>query len=235
MTTETSLVGVTPTRSSVETVENLPYALQKKQRIHLTKFLHEDEDFVKQEFLLGDVYIGGFVFDKTSHTVKLYAMEFFEEELTSETPCVLFSAKDWSFFYNRVWSDLNGVASKTYYINEWDGATPNVRYKVTKDSKEPKPDDYVLVSTCRNKTLHEQNRLKLRKCYEEAEIRNSKYWLQSSSDSDSDNDFPIPEDYPFECCTKSLVLLWSDMPMLHSTFSLIDMFFKLSYMLSDTE
>lgn len=94
----TPQVPETSVESYVKMEENLPYARQKKHRIRLTKFLHEDENFVKQEFLMADVYVGGFLFNKASRTVKLYAMEFFEEELTSQTPCVHLPAKDWSFF-----------------------------------------------------------------------------------------------------------------------------------------
>lgn len=48
----TPQVPETSVESYIKTEKNLPYARQKKHRIRLTKFCHEDENFVKQEYLL---------------------------------------------------------------------------------------------------------------------------------------------------------------------------------------
>lgn len=151
-------------------------------------------------------------------------MDFLEEELTSQDPCLIFPAKDWFIFYNQIWRDLNGVGEKIWYFFKWDGATPDEWYSVSK------PSDNMSISNCWNKTLHDQNYVKLvNKHCEESEMD---FLSQSSDGSNSDEwdrDWPIAEHNPFECCKRSLYFEWSDIPVLHNIFLTIDKLFHLSW------
>ncbi len=207
-------MSVTPPRSSVEMDEN---ALQ--ERHGLTTIVHEDEDFVKQDFTVSDDHVGRFEFDKTLQTVKLYVLDSYEE-YTSECTYLLLTAIDWTYFYNQIWSVFGG---KIRYFYRWDVVTQGMRYCWTTRTA------YICISSCWNKTHHDQNYLMLvNKRREESETN---FLSQSSDESDSDEydrDFPIPEDNPFRCCKTNLYFEQSDMPLLNTIFSTIDKLFQLN-------
>lgn len=122
----------------------------------------------------------------TKHHTRLNAKlrSFFEEELTSQTRCVVLPAIDWGFLYNQIWQDFNfGIGEKMCYYVKWDRAMPAVRYTVSK------PGDNVSISTCWNKTLHDQIYLKLLKSHEETEMS---FCFQSIDESSDEEDWPIP-------------------------------------------
>ncbi len=88
---------------------------------------------------------------------------------------------------------------KIWYNFQWDGAMPGMRYNA---SKLP---DYISISSCMNKTLHDQNYLML--INKRRENSETNFLSQSSDETDSDEydrDWPLPEVNPFECCKKSL-------------------------------
>ncbi len=110
---------------------------------------------------------------------------------------------------------------KIWYNFQWDGAMPGMRYNASK------PPDYISISSCMTKTLHDQNYLMLvNKRREDSETN---FLSQSNDESDSDEydrDFPIPEDNPFGCRKTNLYFEQSDMPVLNTIFSTIDELFQ---------
>ncbi len=214
-------MSVTPARISVDTDEN---AL--RERHGLKTIVCEDEDFVKQDFPVSDDRVGRFVFDKTLQTVKLYVLDSYEE-YTSECAYLLLTAIDWTYFYNQIWREYN-FGGKIKYFYQWDAVMQGMRYRWTTWTA------YICISSCWNKTHHDQNYLMLvNKCREESETN---FLSQSSNESDSDEpdsdeydrDFPIPEDNPFGCCKTNLYFEQSDMPVLNTIFSTIDELFQLN-------
>ncbi len=205
-------MSLTPPRSSVEMHEDA---------LHLTKMVRED--FVKQEFPVSDDRVGRFVFDMSLQTVKLYVLDSYED-YTSEFAYLLLTAIDWTYFYNQIWREFN-FGDKIRYIFQWDAVTHGMRYRVTTRTA------YMCITSCWNKTHHDQNYLIMgNKRQEESE----KNFLSQSSDesdsdeTDSDRDFPIPEDNPFGCCKINLYFDRSDVPLLNSIFSTIDELFQSS-------
>ncbi len=173
---------VTPPRSSVEMDEDA---------LRLTKIDREDEDFVKQDFPVSDDRVGRFVFETSLQTVKLYVLDSYED-YTSECAYLLLTAIDWTYFYNQIWREFN-FGDKIRYIFQWDAVSPGMRYRVTTRTA------YMCITSCWNKTHHDQNYLMMvNKRREESE---KNFLSQSSDESDSDEtdseydrDFPIPED-----------------------------------------
>lgn len=201
--TSRRMMCVTPPRSSVEIREELTFAPRKNQGKSLRKVLSEDEDIVKQDFTVSYDHVGRFVFDKELQIVKLYVLESYEE-YTSECTYLLLTAVDWAYFYNQIWRNFN-MDEHIWYIFQWDGTTPGMRYHVSK------PPDYLSIASCWNKTLHDQNYLMLvNKCQED---------FETNFDSDEyDRDWPLPEVNPFECCKTSLYFEQCDIPMLNTIF-----------------
>ncbi len=100
---------------------------------------------------------------------------------------------------------------------------PGMRYNASK------PPDYISISSCMNKTLHDQNYLML--VNKRRENSETNFLSQSSDETDSDEydrDWPLPEVNPFECCKKSLYFEQSDVPVLNTIFSTIDELFQSS-------
>ncbi len=133
---------VTPPRSSVEMDEDA---------LRLTKINLEDEDFVKQDFPVSDDRVGRFVFDTSLQTVKLYILDSYED-YTSECAYLLLTAIDWTYFYNQIWREFN-FGDKIRYIFQWDAVSPGMRYRVTTRTA------YMCITSCWNKTHHDQNYL----------------------------------------------------------------------------
>jgi hypothetical protein len=75
-----------------------------------------------------------------------------DEFRPGEDACVVFPEKDWSLFYKFVWKDLHDVGEEPLYTAEWDGVTPNVRYRVVGDHTKKKSDDSVYIFCCKDKT-----------------------------------------------------------------------------------
>ncbi len=185
---------VTPPRSSIEMNEDA---------LRLTKIDLEDEDFVKQDFPVSDDRVGRFVFDTSLQTVKLYVLDSYED-YTSECTYLLLTAIDWTYFYNQIGREFN-FGDKIRYIFQWDAVSPGVRYRVTTRMA------YMCITSCWNKTHHDQNYLMMVNKHREESEKN--FLSQSSDESDSDSDetdseydrdFPIPEDNPFGCCKMNL-------------------------------
>ncbi len=165
------------------------------------------------------------MFDTTLQTVKLYVLDSYED-YTSECTYLLLTAIDWTYFYNQIWREFN-FGDKIRYIFQWDAVTQGMRYRVTTRTA------YMCISSCWNKTHHDQNYLMMVNKRREQSEKN--VLSQSSDESDSDEtdseydrDFPIPEDNPFGCCKTNLYFDRSDVPLLNSIFSTIDELFQSS-------
>lgn len=130
--------------------EKLTFAPKKRQSVSLTKFLHEDVDFVKRDFSMSGNRVGRYLFDKASRTVELYAIDL-GGDFTSQDPCLIFPAKDWFIFFNYVWRDLNDCGDDPLYIAEWDSVIPETRFRVVGDHSKKLPDDCVYIFRCSNK------------------------------------------------------------------------------------
>ncbi|KAL0152569.1 hypothetical protein M9458_052292 [Cirrhinus mrigala] len=216
ITPETRAVSVTPQRNSVEMGEDT-----HMESHGLTKILRKDEDFVKDDFTVSDERVGRFVFDKTLQIVKLYVLDYLED-YTPECSYLLLTAIDWPYFYNQIWREFN--SGKMRYFYQWDAVTPGMRYRATKQPA------YISISSCWNKTFHDQNFLMLvSKPREESESESESETSSDESDSDEyDSDWPIPEDNPFGCCKTNLYFDQSDVPVLNTIFSTIDELFQSS-------
>ncbi len=100
---------------------------------------------------------------------------------------------------------------------------PGMRYHASN------PPDYISISSCWNKTLHDQNYLML--VNKRREDFETNFLSQSSDESDPDEydqDWPLPVGNPFECCKKRLYFEQSDIPGLNTIFSMIDKLFQSS-------
>ncbi len=219
--TSRRMMCVTPPKSSIEMREELTLAPRKNQGKSLRKVHVEDEDIVKQDFTVSCDRLGRFVFDKELQIVKLYVLESYDE-YTPECSYLLLTAIDWTYFYNQIWRNFI-MDEKIWYNFQWDGAIPGMRYNASK------PPDYISISSCMNKTLHDQNYLML--VNKRRENSETNFLSQSSDETDSDEydrDWPLPEVNPFECCKKSLYFEQSDVPVLNTVFSTIDELFQSS-------
>ncbi|KAL0149346.1 hypothetical protein M9458_055384 [Cirrhinus mrigala] len=142
---------ISPTRGPVEMRKDLIFASRKKQRVSLTKFLHEDMNKVSRDFSMSGNRMGRYVFDKVTRTMKFYAVDI-EDDFTSQEPCLIFPAEDWWLFYNNVWRDLNDCGNHPLYIAEWDSIIPGKRFRVVGDHSKKLPDDCVYIFYCEDKT-----------------------------------------------------------------------------------
>lgn len=122
----------------------------RKNSVSLTKFLHEDMDFMKCDFSLSGDRLGRYFFDKSSRTVDLYNIAL-GDDFASQAPCLTLPAKDWFIFFNYVWRDLHDCGDKPLYVAEWDGVIPDTRYRVVGDHSKKLPDDCVYIFRCDNK------------------------------------------------------------------------------------
>nr|DAC81404.1 TPA_asm: hypothetical protein [Pimephales minnow adintovirus] len=134
-------------------MDNLAMAPKKSvARIGLTSFLHENTEWVKDEFKMCSKRVFGYKFHKPSRFVMLYTVDSGEEFRTAQDECVAFPEKDWSLFYKFVWKDLNDGGEEPLYTAEWDGITPDFRYRVVGDHTRKNPDDFVYIFCCKDKT-----------------------------------------------------------------------------------
>lgn len=131
--------------------ERITFAPKKKQSVSLTKFLHENEKFVRYDFTMSDRRVGRYLFDKESRCVRLFTGDL-GDGITTDDPCLMFPAKDWFIFYNYVWNDLNNCGDAPLYIAEWDSEVPQTRYRVVGDHCRKLPDDFVYIFRCNDKT-----------------------------------------------------------------------------------
>lgn len=186
---------VSPTRGPVEMRDELTFAPRKKQNVSLTKFLHEDVDFVKRDFVMSGNRVGQYAFDKVARVVKLYTVDV-GDDFTWQDPCLIFPAKDWFMFFNYIWRDLNDCSDDPLYIAEWDGVTPNTRFRVVGDHGKKLPEDCVYIFCCNDKTkLHERT-------------------------------WPIPESEHHMHYDMRFLFQWKDVRMLDNIFTCIDKMFR---------
>lgn len=120
--------------------------------IRLTSFLHEISEWTKGEFMMRSNRVFGYKFHKPTRVVTLYTTDGLGEFQAGEDECLVFPEKDWSLFYKRVWNDLNDGGEEPLYVAEWDGTTPNVRYRVVGDHTQKRPNDSVYIFCCKDKT-----------------------------------------------------------------------------------
>ncbi|XDV31530.1 hypothetical protein PO909_002521 [Leuciscus waleckii] len=134
-------------------MESLTMAPRKPfGHIRLTNFLHEISEWTKAEFMMCSNRVFGYKFHKPTRVVTLYTTDGVGEFQAGEDACVVFPEKDWSLFYKRVWKDLNDGGEEPLYVAEWDGVSPNVRYRVIGDHTQKKPNDSAYIFCCKDKT-----------------------------------------------------------------------------------
>lgn len=181
-----------------EMMENLTLAPRKpyNANLYLTKFLHENTEFLRDEFFLISGRIFGYIFHKPSRTVTLYTSDETNEFVHGQDPCLVFPEKDWQLFFNRIWKDLNDCGEEPLYIGEWDGATPDIRYRVIGDHAQKTPDDCVYIFSCEDKTK-----------------------LSSCSGDDQQKEY-------HEMFTLQLLFKWCDLHLLSALFSIVNKMFK---------
>lgn len=175
--------------------EKLTFAPKKRQSVSLTKFLHEDMKFVKRDFSMSGGRVGRYVFDKVMRVVKLYAVDV-GDEFTSQEPCLIFPAKDWFIFFNYVWRDLNDCGDEPLYIAEWDGVSPDTRFRVVGDHSKKLPDDCVYIFCSNEKT---------KLC--------ERVW-------------PIPETEHYVCYDMKFLFQWKDICLFDNLFTCINKMFR---------
>ncbi|XDV42225.1 hypothetical protein PO909_010932 [Leuciscus waleckii] len=141
-------------------MESLTMAPRKPLgHIRLTSFLHEISEWTKAEFLMCSSRVFGYKFHKPTRVVTLYTTDGVDEFQPGQDACVVFPEKDWTLFYKRVWKDLNDGGEEPLYVGEWDGVTPNVRYRVVGDHTQKKPNDSVYIFCCKDKTKLNNTRM----------------------------------------------------------------------------
>jgi len=136
-----------------EMMKSLTLAPRKERwHVYLTNFLHENKEYSRDEFTLNSNRVFGYIFHKPPRVVTLYTTDSPGEFIPGRDPCLVFPDKDWTLFYTYVWKDLNDSREEPLYISEWDGVTPNHRYRVVGDHSKKKPDECVYIFCCKDKT-----------------------------------------------------------------------------------
>ncbi|MGL5118769.1 MAG: hypothetical protein ACRC7H_06085 [Plesiomonas shigelloides] len=123
---------------------DLSFAPIRAGRIHITSFLHEDEEFVKRTFSLSDDRVGGFDFDKERRCVSLYNTERGMENDVLD-PCLFLPEQDWSLFYKYVWTDLDKYRQDPRFVGEWRSVIPGIWYRMFADGCGASQDDSLYI------------------------------------------------------------------------------------------
>ncbi len=181
-----------------EMMKKLTMAPRKpyNDKLCLTKFLHENTDCVRDEFLLISGRIFGYIFCKSDRTVTLYTTDETNEFVKDQDPCLVFPDKDWQVFFNRIWKDLNDCGEQPLYISEWDGVAPNIWYRVVGDHTQKNPDDCIYIFACKDRTR-----------------------LSGWSRGDLDMEY-------HEMFTMQFLFKWRDLHLLSALFSVVNKMFR---------
>lgn len=123
---------------------DLTFAPIRAGRIHITSFLHENEDIVKRTFSLSDDRVGSFEFDKERRCVSLYSTDRGMESSVLD-PCLFLPAQDWALFYNYVWNELDKYRQDPLFVGEWRSIIPGIWYRMFADGCGVNPADSLYI------------------------------------------------------------------------------------------